>query len=205
MRRTFFATTALMIGTVSAFGVASRPTLSCFTSQSRSSSVRCGFEVEEMEQKALDELGVFNWPNLEKRSAEFAKSATADELLMVYVKDGSAKLADNAETTTVSAGQLVMVNDGEVRWSELGDGVTLLSVVTAMENDGSLVDDNLADEANTLKANIAKSLTGSTRGLSGSSTQEEDVSLVEYGGLLMAGLIAGVLLSTGLKLILSDP
>jgi len=152
-----------------------------------------------MEKKALDELGVMNWPNLEKRTADFSKSAAGDELLMLYVKDGSATLTEGDETATASAGQIVMVSSGEVRWSGLGEGVTLLSVVTALEPDGEVIDDGLDDEANALKANIAKSLTGSTRGLSSSGVADEDVSPVEYAGLLAAGLLAGGLLSFGLK------
>ena len=156
--------------------------------------------METVDEKALGELGVMNWPNLEKRSADFAKSATSDELLMVYVKDGSATLTEGDETATVAEGQIVMVSDGEVRWSGVEGGVTLLSVVTALETDGDVVDDGLQDEANVLKANIAKSLTGSTRGLSAPAEgAEDDVSLTEYAGLLAAGLLAGGLLSFGLK------
>lgn len=226
---------ALLVGAASALSMqppmaAVRPLLST----RRAATVRCGFEVEDMEKKALDELGVMNWPNLEKRTADFSKSAAGDELLMLYVKDGSATLTEGDETATASAGQIVMVSSGEVRWSGLGEGVTLLSVVTALEPDGEVIDDGLDDEvasktrlppqppptlleahprssvaiarliycilqANALKANIAKSLTGSTRGLSSSGVADEDVSPVEYAGLLAAGLLAGGLLSFGLK------
>jgi len=175
---------------------AGRPSL---TSSKRHGCARCGFEVETVDDKALKELGVMNWPNLEKRAADFSKSAANDELLMVYVKDGSATLNEGDQTATVAAGQIVMVSAGEVRWSNVGDGVTLLSVVTALEGDGDVVDDGLEDERNVLKANIAKSLTGSTRGLSMPAKEEEPLSLTEAVKLLAAGLVAGWLFSFGLK------
>merc|ERR1719171_2461142 len=118
---------------------------------------------------------------------------------MVYVKEGSATLADGEETVAVGEGQVVLVQDGEVRWSELSEGgVTLLSVVTATE---TLEGEDLEDEANALKARIAKTLTGSTRGLMDTSSDKEDepVTLAEYAGLLAAGLVAGGLLSFGVK------
>ena len=159
-----------------------------------------GFEVESMEKQALDELNVLNWPGLEKRTSDFTKSAAADELLMVYVKEGSATVAEGDESAAVAQGQIVMVQDGEVRWTDVGEGVTLLSVVTALE---TLDGPDLEDERNMLKAQIAKSLTGSTRGLSGGPSAEgdEEVSLKEYAALLAAGLVSGGLLSFGLKLL----
>ena len=211
MFRCGLACFAMLLGYASAFGVTSRPVRPLLSSACGRPgiAIRCGFEVESLDEKALGELGVMNWPNLEKRTNEFSKSATADELLMVYVKAGSATLTDSAESATVSEGQIVMVSDGEVRWSEVAEGgVTLLSVVTATESDGDVVDDGIADENNALKANIAKSLTGSTRGFSkefrdASATEaEEETSLTEYAGLLAAGVLSGVLLSNGLKLFL---
>ena len=175
---------------------ASRPSLA---SIKRHGCAQCGFEVETVDDKALKELGVMNWPNLEKRQVDFSKSAANDELLMVYVKDGSATLSEGDQTATVAAGQIVMVSAGEVRWSKVGDGVTLLSVLTALEGDGDVVDDGLEDERNVLKANIAKSLTGSTRGLSMPTKEEEPLSLTEAVKLLAAGLVAGWLFSFGLK------
>ena len=72
-------------------------------------------------------------------------------------------------------------------------------MLTALEGDGDVVDDGLEDERNVLKANIAKSLTGSTRGLSMPTKEEEPLSLTEAVKLLAAGLVAGWLFSFGLK------
>ena len=107
-----------------------------------------GFEIEDVEQKALEEMGVFGWPGLEKRAEDFSQSAADDELLMVYVKDGSATLTDSEESLPVKAGQMVMVSAGDVRWSGIASGgVTLLSTSTSLVDvdefsvdQGSMVD-----------------------------------------------------------------
>ena len=86
----------------------------------------------------------------------------------------------------------------EVRWSGLSEGgVTLLSVVTALE---TLEGEDLAEEATGLKAKIANALTGSPQGLSGfKNKDDEPTTATEYAGLLLAGLVAGGLLSFGIK------
>ena len=56
----------------------------------RTLAPRCGFEVESVDQRAVDEMGVMTWPGLEKRDAPFSQTAGADELLMCYVKEGTA-------------------------------------------------------------------------------------------------------------------
>ena len=140
----------------------------------RTPPVRLGFEIEDIDQRAMDDLGVFAWPGLEKRSEDFTQSAGDDELLMVYVKDGAATLTDAEETLTVTTGQLVMVSDGEVRWSGLSDGgVTLLSTTTSMDGDSSPPKPG--------------------------NEEVKDLSLKEATILLGAGLAAGGLLSFGVQ------
>ena len=49
-----------------------------------------GFEVEDIDDQAVAELGVFSWPGLEKRTST-TQSAGAEELLMVFVQSGTAR------------------------------------------------------------------------------------------------------------------
>ena len=119
--------------------------------------MRCGFEVETLKGKDVEDMNILNWPTLEKRLEDFEKSAELDEMMYVYCREGSASLsAEGEEDTTISAGagpsaqcpcipcahgcsavlfrpagQLVIVNDGAVRWTDISEGgVTLLSTVT---------------------------------------------------------------------------
>ena len=78
-------------------------------------------------------MGVFSWPGLEKRQEDFSKAASSDEMMMVYVKEGTATLSDADDTKTVKSGQMVMISDGEVQWSGIGDGgLTLISLTTEL-------------------------------------------------------------------------
>ena len=139
--------------------------------RARTLAPRCGFEIESVTQDAVDEMGVMTWPGLEKRDAPFSQNAGADELLMCYVKDGSATLTDAEESGTVSAGQMVMVSDGDVQWSDISEGgLTLISATTQMSDVAS--DEKDEDEV-------------------------EDLNPKEAVILLGAGLLAGGLFSFG--------
>jgi hypothetical protein len=193
-RKAFLLLSALLLAQSEGLLIgALRPVRRSIRSIRTSGPVRCGFEVEEVDQKTVDEMGVFSWPGLEKRQEAFTQTASAEELLMCYVKEGSAVLTDAAETSPVAAGQLVMVNDGDVRWSDIGEGgLTLLSITTeygdVVEDDVALLDDPLG--------------LSTARGASNQVAEDdvvEDLSLKEAGVLLAAGLVAGGLLSFGLK------
>lgn len=154
-------------------------------SLSRARAVRLGFEVEDVDDDAVAELGVFSWPGLEKRTSEFTQSATAEELLMVFVQSGSATLTDAEETVDVKEGQMVMVSDGEVKWSGLPEGgLTLISSTAEMKD--AQYDE---DEAEELEAAIKAA-----------DEPVEDLSIKEAAILLGAGLLAGGLASFGLKI-----
>lgn len=160
--------------------VAARPLLR------RCATPLLGLEVDDVDAKAVEELGVMNWPGLEKRAEDFCKVASGDELVMVYVKQGSAVVTDPStdESKEVRTGQMVMISDGEARWTSISDGgLTLLSAVTALE---SLEEDESSKELGLL-------------GLPTEGDSDEDLSLPELAGLLAAGLLAGGLLSFGLK------
>jgi len=147
--------------------------------QSRLPPITLGFEVDTLKNDDIEQMGILNWPSLEKRTEEFEQSASDDEVMMIYCREGSAKLSMEGEADqTVTAGQLVMLNDGAVRWSELGEGgVTLLSTRTAVDDDDA--EDTAAPAA---------------------PETPEDLSVKEAFVLLAGGLLFGVLLSTGVKL-----
>ena len=103
----------------------------------RPKSLRCsgahlGFDVEDVEEKAVGEMGVMGWPGLEKRTSDFSQSATADELLMVYVKEGTATLADDDETRQVSGeryrGALMLGAVGRETLERLSNELSLMEV-----------------------------------------------------------------------------
>jgi hypothetical protein len=104
-------------------------TTSLLPHRARAPPPRLGFEVEDVSEKAVGEMGVMGWPGLEKRQEDFSQRANPDELLMVYVKAGT--LSDGEERATVSAGQMVMVSNGEVQWTDLEDGGLTLSTRAA--------------------------------------------------------------------------
>lgn len=138
-------------------------------------------------------MGVFTWPGLEKRAEDFTQTAAADELVMCYVKEGSATLTDAEESQAVSAGQMVMVSDGDVRWSAIEGSVTLISMTTPV---------SLADDVATVNR-----FAGGFPGLGGGAKPEgeaepepvKDLDLNEAGVLLAAGLAAGAIGAFGLK------
>ena len=145
-------------------------------------NVRLGFEVEDVDERAVGEMGVMSWPGLEKRTSDFSQSATANELLMVYVKDGSGSIIDatSDETTQVRAGQMVMISDGQVGWSGISEGgVTLLTTVTPLDD----VDIDLVEPP---------AVAGSD------DSADKDLSVLELALVLAGGLLAGKLLSFGL-------
>ena len=68
-------------------------------------------QVEDVDERAVGEMGVFSWPGLEKRQEDFSKAASSDEMMMVYVKEGMATLSDADETKTVKSGQMVELSE----------------------------------------------------------------------------------------------
>ena len=151
-------------------------------------AVSMGFEIEDVEQKALEEMGVFGWPGLEKRAEDFSQSAADDELLMVYVKDGSATLTDSEESLPVKAGQMVMVSAGDVRWSGIASGgVTLLSTSTSLVD----VDEFSVDQGSMVDASKV------VDAIKAEDEEVKDLDLKEAGLLLAAGLAAGAVFSFG--------
>ena len=170
----------LLLGCDGALGLQPRPPLRAGASRPAARRTRplvCGFEVEDVTGKVIEDLGVLNWPDLHKRTEPFEQSASSEEIKMVYCQTGSALLtAEGEEDATVSAGQMVMISDGAVRWTNLAEGgVTLLSATTSTEDE--------ADDA-------------PAAGPAGS----DDLSVTEGAVLLAAGLLSGVLISTGVKL-----
>ena len=145
----------------------------------RSTPVRLGFEVEDINEQAVGEMGVFGWPGLEKQTSEFSQSAASDELLMVYIKEGGATLSDEEETKTVSAGQMVMVSDGSVKWSGVTEGgLTLISTTTPL-------------------ADVDESGAKSAAAVSPEDDPVKDLTLKDAGLLLGAGIAAGLLAAFG--------
>lgn len=59
--------------------------------------VRCGFEVESVDEKTKEDLQVMNWPGLEKRMEPFEQSAATGELKMIFIKQGSAIVTAEGE------------------------------------------------------------------------------------------------------------
>ena len=150
--------------------------------------VRCGFEVETVNEKTQEDLQVMNWPGLEKRTAPFEQSAATGELKMVFIKEGSATVAAEGETPVqVSKGQMVMISDGTTAWSDVSEsGLILLSSV--VDNAEEEVEYKVAPSADT----PAK------------TEPEGDMSIKEGAIVLGAGLLSGGLISFGLKLFLSE-
>jgi len=155
------------------------------------SPLRMGFEVEGLDEQAVGEMGIVAWPGLEKRTAPFEQSASGDEMMMIYVKEGTAKIADGDETATVEAGQLVMLSDGGLSWSDIGDGGLTLMSTTAPLSD---VMDDTADDLsfNPLKASGGDSVDA--------DDDPKDITPKEAALLLASGLAAGALLSFGVKI-----
>ena len=183
----------LMLSLVGASRLAVRPTLRL--AACRAPVATMGFDVQSVDEKAVEELGVFSWPGLAKRTEDFAQSATSEEMLMVYVKEGSATVVDAEGTTTVAEGQMVIISDGDVKWTSISDGgVTLITATSP------LVDTDEDDSGG-----IARWL-----GLGGGAAKPEispedeevkDLDAKEAVILLGAGLLAGGLFSVGLKLV----
>jgi len=145
-----------------------------------------GFEVEDVTQKAVEELGVLSWPGLDKKVEEFSQAAGADELLMVYVREGSATISDDEESKAVAAGQMVMVSDGSVQWSGIADGgLTLISTTTSLENVDEFQETELKPAPTTGDLDVDDPV--------------DDLSLKDAALLLGAGLAAGAVASFGFK------
>jgi len=162
-------------------------TTSLLPHRARAPPPRLGFEVEDVSEKAVGEMGVMGWPGLEKRQEDFSQRANPDELLMVYVKAGGATLSDGEERATVSAGQMVMVSNGEVQWTDLEDGgLTLISTTTTLSD--VVESEDAATETTLEKDDPVQDMT------------PKDAAL-----LLAAGLAAGSLASFGFNTFNSVP
>lgn len=143
-----------------------------------------GFEVEDIDDQAVAELGVFSWPGLEKRTSEFTQSAGAEELLMVFVQSGTATLTDDEESVSVKEGQMVMVSDGEVKWSDLSEGGLTLIQSTAELKDVEDDEDEVEE-----KTDVAPK--------TAEDDPVEDLSIKDAAILLAAGLGAGAVAAFG--------
>lgn len=159
----------------------------------------CGFEVDSVDQKAIDELDVFNWPGLEKRVQDFDDRAVNGKLKMVYVKQGSATLQDDADKATVSAGQMVLIDDqSDVSWTGISEGgLVLLSCETVLDDDAGGSTSSPAG-----RAAGQKDLAGKPLG----DAMQEEMGELSLGGLaiqLGLGLLSGSILAVGLKLFLT--
>ena len=151
----------------------------------RHGAPRMGFEVyEDLTPKAVEEMGVFGWPDLAKKAADFSQKAEADELLMVYVKDGSAKVSDGEDEKTVTAGQMVIVNDGSVQWSNIEKELILISTTTPAADVDEFSDDTLV---------------AAPKRVSPEDDPVEDLTLKEAALLLGGGLVAGLIASFGFQ------
>ena len=105
MARRLLAVTLLCLSEAASALLLSRPTLRHAARCSRAVDVRCGFEVETLKGKDVEDMNILNWPTLEKRLEDFEKSAELDEMMYVYCREGSASLsAEGEEDTTISAG-----------------------------------------------------------------------------------------------------
>mmetsp|Transcript_53482 Transcript_53482/g.106416 ORF Transcript_53482/g.106416 Transcript_53482/m.106416 type:complete len:189 (-) Transcript_53482:211-777(-) len=156
--------------------------LSSRRTAARLPELRCGFEVESVDEKGVGEMGVMGWPGLEKRTNDFSLTASADEVLMVYVKEGSARLTEGDESSAVTSGQMVMISDGNVAWSDVSEGGLTLISTTAPLADVTEEEDDGGSEATALD-------------------EPKDLTLKEAAILLGAGLISGGLLSFGVKMV----
>ena len=151
-------------------------------------SVQMGFEVESVTEQAVGEMGVAAWPGLEKRAAPFSQSAGSDEMMMIYVREGSATVKDADAESTVNAGQMVMLSDGNLEWSAIGEGGVTLLTTTAPLTD--VVNDGME-----LKV------------LPNTQVEEEevkDISIKEAGILFVAGVAAAQLGAFGFSLFTSS-
>lgn len=193
---------------LAALGLASSVRLSALPSMrvgrtaqhaARSPPARCGFEVDSVDQKAIEELDVFNWPGLEKRLQDFEDRAVPGKLKMVYVKQGSAILEDEEDKATVSPGQMVLIDDrSDVRWSGISEGgLVLLSCETVLDDEDAAQPPVAPSSSSDSKDLIGKPL--------GDAMQEE-MGEMSVGGLLTQlalGLLSGTLLAVGLNLFLT--
>ena len=121
------AVVAMLAATTTAYLPGVTMSLPQLSASPRHRALQMGFEIEDVTEKAVGEMGVFGWPGLAKQSADFSQSAAADELLMVYVKEGKGTISDGEETATVAAGQMVMISDGSVQWWMREGGASVAS------------------------------------------------------------------------------
>ena len=137
---------------------------------------RLDFQVENMDQKLVEELDVLNWPTLEKRSLDFWQEVNQTKLKMVYLKQGSALIGDGEQVEKVKAGQLVSISNGTVQWTQLSEGgVVILSIETSLDDE----DDDITDNP---------------------QQRQEPESLKDVLVLLGVGILSGTVLAQGVKL-----
>ncbi len=144
--------------------------------------IRLGFEVETIDAKARDEMGVMTWPGLQQESGTFSQRAGAAEILMVYVKEGVGTVTDGEDTAQVGEGSMLMVNDGEVNWSVPDGSVTLLSMTAPMAD---VVDEEPAARASSPPE---------------PSPPPQDLTILEGAKILAAGLLSGLVLAFGINM-----
>ena len=151
--------------------------------------LQMGFEIEDVTEKAVGEMGVFGWPGLAKQSSDFSQSVAADELMMVYVKEGKGIISDGEESQPVVAGQMVMISDGSVQWSGIEPELVLISTTTALAD---------VDEFSNNKLVAPKKVPIE-------DDPVDDLNLKDAALLLGAGLAAGAIASFGFKTFNTPP
>jgi len=183
------AVAAMLAATTTAYLPGVTMSLPQLSASPRHRALQMGFEIEDVTEKAVGEMGVFGWPGLAKQSADFSQSAAADELLMVYVKEGKGTISDGEETASVAAGQMVMISDGSVQWSGIETELVLISTTTALADvDEFSVDTLVAPKKVAIEDDPV-----------------DDLSLKDAGLLLAAGLAAGAIASFGFKTFNTPP
>ena len=70
---------------------------------SRSPLITCGFEIDTLKYDDIEKMGIMNWPSLEKRTEEFEQTASDDEVMMIFCREGSATLSMDGEPDQASA------------------------------------------------------------------------------------------------------
>ena len=170
--------TLLLASTQALRAISSPQLVRTLPAAARASTPRAGFEVETLDDEAVKDMNIFNWPGLEKRTNDFEQDAAADEMKMVYIKDGSATISDGEETQEANAGQIVMISDGTTRWSLKGDeSVTLISMTTALDD-----------------------VTGDGAGSAPAADDLEPLTPKDYAFVLGAGLLVGGIFAFATKM-----
>jgi hypothetical protein len=167
-----------------------------------------GFDIMNVSEDAKVGLGILNFPGIEKRTSEFTKNASAEEMLMVFVQSGTAKLTEgmtidgevkwSEDSAIVKEGQMVTI-DGEVKWSELSEGgLTLLSSTfkTDVLDDDASVQKGMFSSLNPFSS-LQESFSSAQASIQDPETildKDGDLTIMEVVGLLARGIGLGTIL-----------